>query len=100
MRFVLDEVFDVAKLWAELQPLAEVVDAETAAAILEEAGKVTGDAIAPLNRSGDEGLPVDRRRGDHADGLPQRLGQGGWVGVSGDPPSTAAWACPRSSPLK
>ena len=54
MRFVLDEVFDVAKLWAELPALAEVVDAETAAAILEEAGKVTGDAIAPLNRSGDE----------------------------------------------
>ena len=54
MRFVLNEVFDVSKLWAELPGLAEVVDADTAAAILEEAGKVSGGTIAPLNRSGDE----------------------------------------------
>jgi hypothetical protein len=54
MRFVLNEVFDVASLWAELPGLAEVVDVETAAAILEEAGKVTAGSIAPLNRSGDE----------------------------------------------
>jgi len=31
-----------------------VVDAETADAILEEAGKITANSIAPLNRSGDE----------------------------------------------
>ncbi|HSX72244.1 MAG TPA: acyl-CoA dehydrogenase N-terminal domain-containing protein, partial [Pseudomonas sp.] len=54
MRFVLNEVFDVSTLWAELPGLAEVVDADTASAILEEAGKVTGGTIAPLNRSGDE----------------------------------------------
>ncbi|MBT8769584.1 acyl-CoA dehydrogenase N-terminal domain-containing protein, partial [Metapseudomonas boanensis] len=34
MRFVLNEVFDVAKLWSELPALAEVVDVDTAAAIL------------------------------------------------------------------
>ena len=55
MRFILDEVFDVAKLWAELPALAEAVDfRDIAAAILEEAGKVTSGNIAPLNRSGDE----------------------------------------------
>jgi hypothetical protein len=54
MRFVLNEVFEVAKLWAELPAIAEAVDEETAAAILEEAGKVTAGVIAPLNRSGDE----------------------------------------------
>ncbi len=36
MRFVLNEVFEVSRLWAQLPALAEVVDAETAAAILEE----------------------------------------------------------------
>ena len=33
MRFVLNEVFEVSRLWAQLPALAEVVDAETAAAI-------------------------------------------------------------------
>lgn len=41
MRFVLNEVFEVAKLWAELPALADTVDAQTVEAILEEAGKVT-----------------------------------------------------------
>eukprot|EP01030_Chromulinospumella_sphaerica_P020333 gene20333-20245_t len=41
MRFVLNEVFEVAKLWAELPALADSIDAETVEAILEEAGKVT-----------------------------------------------------------
>ena len=41
MRFVLNEVFEVTKLGAQLSGLAEVVDEDTAAAILEEAGKVT-----------------------------------------------------------
>jgi hypothetical protein len=89
MRFVLDEVFDVAKLWAELPALAEVVDAETAAAILEEAGKVTGDAIAPLNRSGDEeGCLWTDGAVTTPTGFPnayKTYAEGGWVGVSGDP---------------
>ena len=54
MRFVLHEVFDAPTLWARLPALAGSVDAETADAILEEAAKVTGQLIAPLNRSGDE----------------------------------------------
>ena len=54
MRFVLHEVFQAPSLWARLPALAETVDADTADAILEEAAKVTGGLIAPLNRSGDE----------------------------------------------
>ena len=54
MRFVLNEVFEVASLWAQLPALAETVDVETVEAILEEAGKVTAKSIAPLSRSGDE----------------------------------------------
>ena len=89
MRFVLNEVFEVAKLWAELPALAETVDAETVEAILEEAGKVTSKSIAPLSRAGDE-------EGCHwADGVVttpagfpqayQTYAEGGWVGVGGDP---------------
>src|SRR5690606_16303064 len=54
MRFVLNEVFNVSELWAQLPALAETVDAETVEAILEEAGKVISKSIAPLSRNGDE----------------------------------------------
>lgn len=52
MRFVLNEVFEVATTWAQLPALADTVDAETVEAILEEAGKVTAKSIAPLSRGG------------------------------------------------
>lgn len=89
MRFVLNEVFEVAKLWAQLPGLAEAVDEDTALAVLEEAGKVTSKSIAPLSRSGDE-------EGCHWDngavstpagfiGAYKTYAEGGWVGVGGDP---------------
>ncbi len=89
MRFVLNEVFDVSTLWAELPALAEVVDADTASAILEEAGKVTAGSIAPLNRSGDEeGCSWDNGAVKTPAGFPeayQTYAEGGWVGVGGSP---------------
>ncbi|MFV3091751.1 acyl-CoA dehydrogenase C-terminal domain-containing protein [Pseudomonas sp. GW6] len=89
MRFVLNEVFEVSKLWAELPALAEVVDADTASAILEEAGKVTAGSIAPLNRSGDEeGCSWDNGAVKTPAGFPeayQTYAEGGWVGVGGSP---------------
>jgi alkylation response protein AidB-like acyl-CoA dehydrogenase len=89
MRFVLEEVFDAPALWASLPALAEVVDAETAMAVLEEAGKLTSTAIAPLSRAADE-------EGCHyADTVVttpkgfleayRTYAEGGWVGVGGDP---------------
>jgi len=89
MRFLLNEVFDVASQWAQLPALAEVVDADTVDAILEEAGKVTGKTIAPLSRAADE-------QGCHwQDGVVttpagflqayRTYAEGGWVGVGGDP---------------
>lgn len=89
MRFVLNEVFDAPKLWQTLPALAEVVDAETADAILEEAGKITANSIAPLNRSGDEegcrwdGGAVSTPAGYRE--AYQLYAEGGWVGVGGDP---------------
>ncbi|MDH1867847.1 acyl-CoA dehydrogenase C-terminal domain-containing protein [Pseudomonas chengduensis] len=89
MRFVLNEVFEVSKLWAELPALAEVVDTDTASAILEEAGKVTAGSIAPLNRSGDEeGCSWDNGVVKTPAGFPEAYrtyAEGGWVGVGGAP---------------
>ncbi|KAB0528512.1 acyl-CoA dehydrogenase C-terminal domain-containing protein [Pseudomonas brassicacearum] len=89
MRFVLNEVFEVSKLWAQLPALAEVADEDTAMAILEEAGKVTGEVIAPLNRSGDEeGCSWREGAVKTPAGFPrayQTYAEGGWVGVCGAP---------------
>ncbi|MEX6503434.1 acyl-CoA dehydrogenase C-terminal domain-containing protein [Pseudomonas zhanjiangensis] len=89
MRFVLHEVFDAAALWARLPALAELVDADTADAILEEAAKVTGMLIAPLNRSGDEqGAQWVAGEVHTPDGFREAYAtyiEGGWVGLSGNP---------------
>ncbi|MDB6145948.1 MAG: acyl-CoA dehydrogenase [Pseudomonas sp.] len=89
MRFVLNEVFEVSKLWAELPALAETVDAETVEAILEEAGKVTSKSIAPLSRAADEeGCHWNDTVVTTPAGFPEAYktyAEGGWVGVGGDP---------------
>ncbi|MCF5050336.1 acyl-CoA dehydrogenase [Pseudomonas syringae] len=89
MRFVLNEVFEVATTWAQLPALADTVDAETVEAILEEAGKVTAKSIAPISRAGDEqGCRWDNTAVFTPEGYPQAYktyAEGGWVGVGGDP---------------
>ena len=89
IRFVLNEVFNVSTLWAAMPALAEVVDQDTASAILEEAGKVAAGLIAPLNRSGDEqGCSWSNGEVTTPDGFAdayRAFAEGGWVGVGGDP---------------
>ncbi|MCQ4348326.1 acyl-CoA dehydrogenase C-terminal domain-containing protein [Pseudomonas stutzeri] len=89
MRFVLHEVFAAPSLWARLPALAETVDADTADAILEEAAKVTGQLLAPLNRSGDEeGARFDNGAVTTPAGFKAAYAtyiDGGWVGLSGNP---------------
>ncbi|BAW20969.1 MULTISPECIES: acyl-CoA dehydrogenase C-terminal domain-containing protein [Pseudomonas] len=89
MRFVLNEVFNVAEQWAQLPGLAEVVDADTAMAVLEEAGKVTAKTIAPLSRAADEeGCRWDNGAVSTPAGFIEAYNtyaEGGWVGVGGDP---------------
>lgn len=89
MRFVLNEVFEVSTLWAQLPELAETVDAETVEAILEEAGKVTSKGIAPLSRNGDEeGCHWKDTVVTTPAGFPEAYrtyAEGGWVGVGGNP---------------
>ena len=54
MQFLLHEVFQVEHLWSQLPELAELIDKDTANAILEEGAKLTTEVIAPLNRNSDE----------------------------------------------
>ncbi|EMN8579751.1 acyl-CoA dehydrogenase C-terminal domain-containing protein [Pseudomonas aeruginosa] len=89
MRFLLNDVFDAPALWQRLPRLAERIDADTADAILEEAAKVTGGLLAPLNRSGDE---EGAQWQDGAVRTPAGFGEayatyaeGGWVGLTGNP---------------
>ncbi|UTW08910.1 acyl-CoA dehydrogenase C-terminal domain-containing protein [Pseudomonas benzenivorans] len=89
LHFVLHEVFQAPSLWARLPVLAEAVDAETASAILEEAAKVTGQLIAPLNRTGDEeGARWQDGQVTTPSGFREAYAtyiNGGWVGLSGNP---------------
>ncbi|WP_225775428.1 acyl-CoA dehydrogenase C-terminal domain-containing protein [Pseudomonas sp. Marseille-Q5115] len=89
MRFILENVFDAPAQWASLPALAEVVDAETALAVLEEAGKLTGTAIAPLSRAADEeGCHYADTVVTTPKGFVEAYklyAEGGWVGVGGDP---------------
>ncbi|WP_296131112.1 acyl-CoA dehydrogenase C-terminal domain-containing protein [Pseudomonas sp. Ga0074129] len=89
LRFVLHDVFEAPSLWARLPALAETVDADTADAILEEAGKVTSSLIAPLNRSGDEeGAQWYAGEVRTPAGFKEAYAtyiEGGWVGLSGNP---------------
>lgn len=89
MSFVLNEVFQAGKLWAQLPALADTLDDETAAAVLEEAGKVAAGSIAPTNRSGDEeGCSWNDGVVTTPQGFLeayQTYAEGGWVGVGGDP---------------
>jgi alkylation response protein AidB-like acyl-CoA dehydrogenase len=89
LHFVLHEVFQAPSLWARLPALAETVDGETASAILEEAAKVTGQLIAPLNRTGDEeGARWQDGQVTTPSGFKEAYATyigGGWVGLSGNP---------------
>ena len=89
IRFVLNEVFDTAAFWESLPKLAEQVDPETADAILEEAAKITGGVLAPLNREGDEqGCKWNDGEVSTPEGFReayQTIVEGGWNGLGGNP---------------
>jgi len=89
MQFVLNEVFEADKLWASLPKVAEVVDTDTASAILDEAAKLVSEVIAPLNRESDE---QGSRWVDGAVTAPdgfkrayELFCEGGWNGLGGNP---------------
>ncbi|HEX8233284.1 MAG TPA: acyl-CoA dehydrogenase [Caulobacteraceae bacterium] len=64
-------------------------DAETSAAVLEAAGALCADVLAPLNRVGDQqGSRLENGRVRTPDGFAEAFrayGEGGWNGLSADP---------------
>jgi len=88
MQFVLDEVFAVHKHWASLPKLSEL-DWDSAVAILEAAGKLCAEQIAPINRSGDEeGCAFNSGAVSTPKGFPEAFAsfaEGGWSGLCGEP---------------
>ncbi len=89
MRFLLDNVFDAPATWESTPAFAEMVDMDTAAAILDEADKISRELIHPLNRAGDEqGVRHQDNQVITPDGYKQaydQFAEGGWVGLCGDP---------------
>ncbi|MYM64267.1 acyl-CoA dehydrogenase C-terminal domain-containing protein [Pseudomaricurvus sp. HS19] len=89
IRFVLNEVFDAPALWAQLPALQELVDGETADAILEEAAKLIEQEIAPLNRESDEhGSSWEDGVVTEPEGFKaayEAFCEGGWNGLGGNP---------------
>ncbi|MEQ6328908.1 acyl-CoA dehydrogenase C-terminal domain-containing protein [Pseudomonas chengduensis] len=89
IKFLLNDVFDANTQWANLPGLAQSLDTDTASAILDEAGRLAAEALAPLNRSGDE---EGAQWCDGAVSTPSGFkaayatyAAGGWVGLSGNP---------------
>ncbi|OEY65229.1 acyl-CoA dehydrogenase C-terminal domain-containing protein [Marinobacter sp. X15-166B] len=89
MRFILNEVFDAPALWQSLPGIADHVDPETADAILEEAAKIAGGVLAPLNREADEqGCQWNNGEVTTPEGFReayQTIVEGGWNGLGGNP---------------
>ncbi|MBO2637262.1 acyl-CoA dehydrogenase family protein [Shewanella algae] len=89
MRFLLEHVFDAEQTWSSLPAMADAVDLDTAAAILEEGAKLCRDLIHPINRNGDEqGVSFEAVKVITPDGYKEAYAEfaaGGWVGLCGDP---------------
>ena len=89
MRFVMFEVFDGASSWTQWPATQELVDQETADAILEESAKLASRTLAPVNQSGDEeGCHWKDGKVTTPTGFKEAynlFADGGWVSLTGNP---------------
>jgi len=87
MQFVITELAGLERLAA--LPGYEEVTPDLVEAVLEEAAKLAGDVLAPLNQPGDEqGAALTKDGVVAADGFAaayRRFVENGWNGLSGDP---------------
>lgn len=87
MRFVIEELAGLDDLAA--LPGYEDVTPDLVEAVLEEAAKLAGEVLAPLNKAGDEqGARLKQDEVIAADGFADAYRQfveGGWNGISGGP---------------
>ena len=89
MDFVLHDVFNVTADWQKSDMLAEMMDQDTASAILDEAAKVAEQLISPVSRQADE-EGVSFNGGEVTTPAAykenfRQLAEGGWVGVTANP---------------
>ena len=87
--FNLFDVWQLDKYWQQQSQLQELIEADTAKAILQEASKICEQQIAPFASIADQ---LGAQLKDGAVTLPQHyytayqsLAEGGWTGLSGDP---------------
>ncbi len=87
MQFVLHHQLNAPELWQQLGLVD--VDADTANAVLEEAGRLVQEVIAPLNREADEaGCVFDNGRVRSPEGFISAYKlfcEGGWGALGGNP---------------
>ena len=87
MQFVINELAGLESLAA--LPGYEEVTSDLAAAVLEEAAKIAGEVLAPLNKPGDErGASLTKEGVVAAEGFGaayRQFVENGWNGLSGDP---------------
>jgi alkylation response protein AidB-like acyl-CoA dehydrogenase len=89
IQFLLHDVFQATLTWSELPAYVDTLDADMASAILEEAGRLSSQLFAPLNRDADEtGAQWRDGKVTTPAGFKQAYqtyAEGGWVGISGNP---------------
>lgn len=89
MQFVLMDLFKADQQWQQMPALAELIDADTASAILEEGAKISSELLAPINRNGDEeGVQLNEGIVTTPKGFKeayQTYAESGWTGFGGDP---------------
>ncbi|GAA0294013.1 acyl-CoA dehydrogenase [Rhodovulum strictum] len=86
MQFLLHEVLDIRS--AAIPGYADL-DRDTTAAILDEAGKIAAEVLAPLNATGDaEGCTLENGAVRTPSGFRaayEQIAAGGWIGLDADP---------------
>lgn len=89
INFNLFDVWQLDQYWQQQTELQELIEVDTAKAILEEAGKICEQQIAPFSKEADQ---QGAQLNDGAVTLPEHyyeayksLAEGGWTGLSGDP---------------
>lgn len=90
MYFLIDKVIDAGSKLADVPAFADYgVGPDLTTALMDEAAKLAGDVLAPLNRAGDE-QPATCKDGKitlspgFGDAI-KALAAGGWIGISADP---------------
>lgn len=87
--FNLFNVWQLDNYWQQQPQLAELIEADTAKAILEEAAKICEQQLAPLAGTADQigAKLIDGNvvLPEHYHTAYQSLSEGGWTSLSGDP---------------